>query len=327
MTPQVEMLEENFSIEMLKNFSGLIFEMIERIYPPAVWLGNLMLGGEGLEGIVCIVASIVALLGTITLISKYFHSICRNLYSTTAKHNYEMEQLKQSSVVLTLYKRELKRYFSSSIYVSNTIIGPILAVVFAGSLLGVGLETMQETLGLPFSIREVIPFLIAGIFSVMTTTCTSVSMEGKEWWIVKSLPISTKAILDSKLLVGISLAFPCYLIAEILLIAALKPKFLELVWLLIIPAVCILFTNVFGLTVNLKMPVFQWENEVTIVKQSASAALGGLGGMLLVFVGMLPMFFVPMEYRDIAKGIVCIIFAGLTVILYKKNNKVHLSEL
>lgn len=327
MTPQMAMLEDNFSIEMLKNLSELIFEMIQRIYPPARLLGNLMTGDRILEGIACIVVSVAAFLAMIIVISSRFHSICRNLYSTTAKHDYKMQSLKQSSVLVTLYKREVKRYFSSSIYVTNTIIGPILAVVFAGSLLGVGLENIQKMLGLPFDIQEIIPFLIAGIFCVMTTTCTSVSMEGKEWWIVKSLPITTKEILDSKLLLGISLAFPSYLIAEILLILALKPAFLELFWLLIIPMVCILFSNVFGITMNLKMPVFQWENEVVIVKQSASAALGGLGGMVIVLLGMLPMFFVPIEYRDIAKGMVCVLFVGLTGILYKKNNKIHLEKL
>ena len=52
----------------------------------------------------------------------------------------------------------------------------------------------------------------------------------------------------------------------------------ELLRLAKIPAVMILFSCVFGITVNLHFPVLEWEKEVRIVKQNASAMLGGMGG-------------------------------------------------
>lgn len=326
-TGQMTTVEDNFSIEMLQNLSEVMTQAIASVYPPAIWLGNAMVKGDILICLACVFGGLAAFAVTIVLISANFHEICRSLYSTNAKHNYKMEQLKKSSVLGTLYKREAKRYFASSIYIQNTIVGPVLAVVFAGTVLGVGLDTVQQAMEIPFDVAGVVPFLLAGIFSMMTTTCTSISLEGKEWWIVKSLPVKTKDLLDSKLLFGLSLSLPFYVVSEILLVIALRPGFIELVWLVLLPLVLILFSNVFGLTINLKMPVFDWESEVTIVKQSASAAIGGLGGFVIILICVVPVLFVPAEYSNWLKGMLCILFAGVTWVLYKKNNKVNLQEL
>lgn len=326
-TGTMSAMEEEFSIEMLQNMSEIVTQAIGDIYPPAIWLSNAMVKGDILTGFLCVLGGLVAFMVTIALISVKFHEICRGLYGTHAKHNYKMEQLKMTSVLGTLYKREVKRYFASSIYVQNTIVGPIMAIIFAVAVLGVGLDTIQQTMEIPIDIAGAVPVLLAGIFAVMTTTCTSISMEGKEWWIVKSLPIRTKDLLDSKLLFGLSLYLPFWLVSEILLIIALRPSFMELVWLVLLSLVLILFSQVVGLTANLKMPVFDWENEVSVVKQSASAALGGLGGFVVVLVCMVPVLLVPAEYSNLVKGALCIIFAVVTWILYNKNNKVNLQDL
>jgi len=326
-TGTVSTMEEEFSIEMLQNMSEIVTQAIGDIYPPAIWLGNAMVKGDILTGLLCVLGGLVAFMVTIALISVKFHEICRGLYGTHAKHNYKMEQLKKNSVLGTLYKREMKRYFASSIYVQNTIVGPVMAIIFAVAVLGVGLDTIQQTMEIPIDIAGAVPILLAGIFAVMTTTCTSISMEGKEWWIVKSLPIRTKDLLDSKLLFGLSLYLPFWLVSEILLIIALRPSFMELVWLVLLSLILILFSQVVGLTANLKMPVFDWENEVSVVKQSASAALGGLGGFVVVLVCMVPVLLVPAEYSNLVKGALCIVFAVVTWILYNKNNKVNLQDL
>lgn len=326
-TSGLSTMEEEFSVDMLQNLSNIVLQLIGKIYPPAIWFGTAMVNGDFILCLAGIAGGIVAFIVTIALVSVKFHAICRSLYSTTAKHNYRLEHLKETSILGTLYKRELKRYFASSVYMTNTIVGPILAVIFSGLVFGVGLETMQSAMELSMDIEGAVPFLLSVIFCVMTTTCTSVSMEGKEWWIVKSLPVTTKVLLDSKLLFGLSLAAPFYVVSEILLILALKPDFMELLWLVVVPLICILFSNVFGITINLKMPVFNWENEVTVVKQSASSMIGGLGGCAIVLVFLFSVLFVPALYANLCKMIICLIMIGVTIVLYQKNNAVNLQEL
>lgn len=322
-------MEEQFSVDMLQDLSNKMLEIIEKIYPPASWFGAAMITGDFLLCLAGIAGGIVVFAITITLVSMRFHAICRALFSTTAKHNYQMEHLKKTSVLGTLYKKELKRYFASSIYVINTIVGPILALIFSGLIFFAGLDTFLEKMGLPtnMDVEGSVPFLLSVIFCIMTTTCTSISMEGKEWWIVKSLPVKTKALLDSKLLLGLSIVAPFYVLSEILLILALKPDLMELLWLIFVPLVCILFSNVFGITINLKMPVFNWENEVTVVKQSASAMIGGLGGCAIILLCMFVLIFVPALYANMLKLAISLILLGMTILLYWKNNTVNLQEL
>ena len=327
LSPQMATMEEEFSIEMLQQLSEMVLSVIESIFPPAIWMGNAMLGKDYLPCAFYLIGAVAAFIITMVFISANYQRISQRLYSTAAKHNYKLQSLKRQSILIALIKREAKRYFASSVYVTNTIVGPILAVVFAGAMMGLGIDEMQQSLGLPIDISGLIPFLLAGIFCVMGTTCTAISMEGKEWWIVKSLPIRTKDILDSKIAFQLLLEAPFYLVAEILLIIALKPSVLEFLWLILIPAVSIVFASVFGLFVNLKMPVFNWENEVTVVKQSASAALGGLGALLVMIVCMVPVIFVPAAYADLSKGFMCIVLVGVTVLLYQKGNRTNLLEL
>lgn len=326
-TAKLSVMEDDFSVQMMQNLSNIVLDAIESIYPPAIWLGSAMLNNNFLTCFICIVGALFVFAIMIAVISANFHWICRGLYSTSAKHNYQMERLKKESVLGALYKRECKRYFSSSVYVTNTMISPVMAVLFSAAFLAFGVERIQQTLQVPVDIRGAIPFTLASIFCIMTTTCTSISLEGKEWWIVKSLPIKTKDVLDSKILLNLSLILPFFLMSEVLLIIALQPDFVELIWLLVIPIIMILFGCILGITVNLKMPVFDWENEVVIVKQSASAMIGGIGGFIIVLLCMILVLVFPAEYANLVKVAICVVITFVTAFLYKKNNAVNLQEL
>lgn len=322
---QLTAVEGEVSMEMLANLSNIIVSLLGKIYPPAVIMGAAMVNGDFVPCLACVGAFLVIFAVMTAIVSVSFHAICRRLFSTSAKHDYHMETLKEKSVLATLYKKELKRYFASSIYVTNTIIGPILAVVFAATVYTMGIDTFKA-LPIPIDVAELIPFALSAIFCLMTTTCTSISMEGKEWWIVKSLPINTKTILNSKILLNLSLFAPFYIASEALLIIALKPALPDIIWLLIIPAVMILFSCVFGITANLRFPVFNWESETAVVKQSASAMLS-MCGALLALISAVPVVVIKGVPTDLIKLAICVIFATATVLLYKNNNSFDLQKI
>jgi len=81
---------------------------------------------------------------------------------------------------------------------------------------------------------------------------------------------------------------------------------------------------VFGQTINLKMPIFDWENEVYVVKQSASAFVGGIVPFLVMIPVTVGMMMVPAQYTGIAMFILCLSLGLAAVILYRKNSKVDL---
>lgn len=267
---------------ILTQLSLVITEWIQKLYPPAVWMGKAMTESRFAPAALCMIGSAALLAGAVWFASAHYRRIAELVHSTGKSGQYRLREMHRSTVLRALYRREVKRYFASGIYVTNTIIGPVLSVAAAAAVLAAGVDTLQNALPIALNVRCALPFVVAVPACMMTTTSVSVSMEGAQWWLVKSWPVAPKVILQSKLLLNLSLIAPFYAVMEILLIIAMRPGLQELFWLLLIPAEMILFVCVLGLTVNLKLPLLGWENEVAVVKQSASALTGGLGGALIV---------------------------------------------
>lgn len=316
---RLSVMEETITPEMLKELSSVVTGLLKKIYPPAVWMGEGIITGSFATCLACIGVFVAVFAAAAAIVSVFFRSIIQNLYATSARHNYELKSMKANSVISSLCRREFKRYFSSSIYVTNTIIGPVMGCVLSGALFFTGTGLITRSLPIPLDVCALMPFVISGIFCTMTTTATSISMEGKNWWILKSLPLAPGSILNAKILMNLLLILPFYLISEALLIPALKPgSFSDCIFLILIPAVIILFSCVYGIAVNLHFPVFNWENEVTIVKQSISAVLGGMGGLFLSVLCMILVLLVPDEYSTICRLLLCIVILGMTALLHKK---------
>ena len=142
----------------------------------------------------------------------------------------------------------------------------------------------------------------------------------KEWWLVKSLPLSSKTILDAKLLMNLILILPFYLVSEVFLMLALKPGLQDGFWIVVIPAVILLFACVY-------FPVMDWENEVSVVKLSASAILGGMGGAVLAVLGGAGACLVPEGYSGGYRAVLCVLLMGTVCLMYRKNNRIDLREL
>ncbi len=316
---RISALEDSFNPAILKELSVFILGLLEKIYPPAVWGGAAVVDGNLLICLLWLFVSLAVFLAAAMGVSLCFHGICRRLFSSRARHDYEMKELKEQSVLISLCRREFQRYFSSTVYVTNTILGPIMGCVLSATLLAVGRKRLERILPFPVDVGEFLPFALAGGFCMMTVTATSISMEGKNWWILKSLPLTAKSILDAKILMNLLLFLPFYILSELFTFLALRPGIVGFIWLLLIPAELILFSCVYGIVVNLHFPVLEWENEVSVVKQSVSAMLGGMGGFILAILGAVGLWMVPTGYEDIYKGLLCLAIFLVTAFLYRKD--------
>lgn len=327
LTGRISAVEGQLTPEMLTSLAGVVTGVIANVYPPAVWFGNMMLGSCAIETVLFILFSFAILGITAYIIGANFQSVCQALYGTIAKHDFTMGMQEQSHVMVTLVKREFKRYFASTVYLSNTIMGPILAVAMAVSLFFIDLENAAVMLPVEIDVVGILPLAIGTIFCIMNTTSTSVSMEGKEWWLIKSLPLTSKQILDAKLLMNLILFAPFYVVAVVISIIALRPSGLEIIWMIVSPGVLILFSCVWGLFINLKVPVFNWENETSVVKQSVSALVGGICGSLFGVAMIIGLALVPVSLGWIIKIAYMVVLLVITAILYNMNNKVRLKTL
>ena len=115
--------------------------------------------------------------------------------------------------------------------------------------------------------------------------------------------------------------------SELIIMVTQNITVAERFWFILIPAIVIVFASVFGITVNLKLPKFDWESETAVVKQSASAMIGGMGGLLVALFIMVVVLLLPMKYVNIANAVICIVLIVITGCLYRNNNRVDLKSI
>lgn len=224
--------ESQFTEEMLKNMAEILSVQIGRIYPPSIWFGNALLGDMGALGLLIGVPTVIFAVFVVVL-QKYFQIICAGIHAVSSKNNYKMTKLQRSSHITALWRKELKRYFASSVYVTNTVIGYVMAVIVSAGLLFMGMEQMEAALEIPNMgavITKCIPFVLACLLCMTSITACSISMEGNTFWQIQTLPVTAKEFYDSKILANLSIAAPFYLVSVVLLGLTVKPAGLEIIW-------------------------------------------------------------------------------------------------
>ena len=179
-------------------------------------------------------------------------------------------------------------------------------------ILFLGEDKMNQLIGVPEVVKKVLPVLIGMMPLMMPTTASSISMEGKQWWIAQTLPIPMKEIINSKINLNLTIVAPFYVVAEVVSLIALKPTGIYVFWLILIPALSILFSALVGITINLKFPVFSWENEVQVVKQSLSTFLMILIGFICTIVPIASLIIFDTSMLNI---VYLIIFACLVIMI------------
>ncbi len=302
---------------------------VEQAFPPVKLISEVLQNAEFVGILIYTLISIAVIVPTVMVIGKNFFGISRKLFSARDHKEYRMEELKKQSVITALVKKEAARYFSSGIYVSNTIVNPVMALILAVALGFVDLNKIIESAGkLPveINVNNSIPFLLAVIYCMMTITASSVSMEGKSWWIMRVLPIGTKEILGAKLLFNIIFMAPFYLVTEIIMLFTVNAGALERSWLIIIPGITIVFSILFGLFLNLKFPKFNWENEVEVVKQSAAVGLS-LVGTLPVLIACMEALILTGTGLQLLNGGFSLVLIILSLLLYRSILNTKLERL
>lgn len=327
---------ENMALEELKEMVTVLTGMLGSIFPPALWYHRALQGSFlHLVLLLGVPALIFALF--MWLLSLRFTDICAGLNATYAKQNYKVTDLKSGSVLCALLKKESKLYFSSSLYVTNTIVGYILAVILAGAIAFADPEALIETLVnsgempdmtlLVPLLHQLLPFVVAMPLCMMTASACTISIEGKHFWQLQVLPLKNKEVYHAKLLWNLTVAAPFYVIAVILTIIGAKPGIPDILHYLLLPLVLLVFTIVFGLAANLWFPNFHWDNEAQVIKQGASVLISMLGGMLAVVVPAVLILVLQPVHSNIYYLIVETIVVVITILLYRTILKKELLSL
>ncbi|HHT38222.1 MAG TPA: ABC transporter permease [Mollicutes bacterium] len=239
------------------------------------------------------------------ILSINYKKIIVKLQEEKTRSNYVMKELKSSSILKNLYFKEVKRYFSSPIYVLNTSFGLILILI--ASIASVFYDKEQILVVFELSTNgQIFNLLVVAIIFiafVSNTTSSSISIEGKNLWILKTIPVRVEQIFKGKLLLNISLLLPYIYISLIVLYFTIGLTLVELLILSLIATLSSFASAQFGLLVNLKFPKMDAVSDVVIVKRSASAIISVLFPIAFIMISVL---FYPLVDKLISFNILLI---------------------
>ncbi len=272
-------------------------EVMERqicaLYPPAgLWQRGVMLGEPGAFALFLALGA-AALAAFSAVFGRWMKPLYHRLSSRrAARKGYRTEELKVRGAFSTLYRKELLRLFTSSTYLLNAGTGALLLAVAAVAVLFVPRETVVSVLaqqGIPSVVLGIMLPYALSFFAMLTLPgAVSVSLEGRQLWLVKSLPIRIRQLLLSKALVNLTLALPPAALAAAALWWKLALPLADGLRAVLLPLLFGGFISFAGVVCNLLLPRFDWQSEAQVIKRGGSLLLCMvLGFAALILSGLL----------------------------------------
>lgn len=252
------------------------------------------------------------------------------------KKEYKEKKVKVAGYGSALLRKEFKRFIGSPTYMLNCGLGCIITVIAAVALV-IKKDTIVDLTKLLAGAEGVIVLIAAAAICMISSmnyiTAPSVSLEGRNIWLLQSLPVDAKDVLMAKLKLHLLLSGIPTLILACAIIAVIHPSLMGSVLIVLSTLIFVCLSAVWGLFLGLKMPNLKWTSEVVPIKQSMPVFLAMFGGwaIVLAFGGIFYLLRdTLLEYPLIYLGFVDLLLATLSVILFcwirKKGAKIF-SEL
>lgn len=189
---------------------------------------------------------------------------------------YKEKRLRSGSVIAALTKKDVRHFFSSPIYTLNGAIGLIMGVVLG--VIAIVNRDMLSTIAAELQISgtalaNIAIALVILTFSMTIMSACSLSLEGKQLWIMQTMPLSSKSVLLSKALMQFIISAPPILLSTVLMLIATRPAPALWIVYIIVTQLANLSFSLCGILVNVLFPKFDYENEAQAVKQSLATLI------------------------------------------------------
>lgn len=245
------------------------------------------LGAEGNALSFLIFTLMVAALLFITylVLSKSFLSVA-TANKGAAKKAYKEREAKVSSVEKALLFKELRRFLGCPIYMLNCGLGIVLMPIAAVAVLIKGADLVAMLSGILGEYANILPLLAAAAVCMLCTmndiSAPSVSLEGKNLWLVQSFPIPAKKVLHAKLQLHLLLTIIPAVLLAVCVCIVFKIPLPYAILILVFTAIFIFLMALIGLALNLKMPNLTWTDPTVPVKQSLCVVIALFGGWVII---------------------------------------------
>lgn len=238
-----------------------------------------------------------------------------------ARAVYKERNMKAGSIRQALLWKEWKRFVGSANYMLNCGLAILLMPLSAAMLIWKA-EDIHMVIALIPGASEILPLIaiaaVCMVASMNDMTAPSISLEGKNLWILQSFPIAGKDVLAAKLELHLLLTLFPALTLSLALIWLLNLEPVYIAAMLLILVLYVVLTASFGLLLNLKLPNLNWTSEIVPIKQGLPVmiALFGGWGFLAALAGvyiLLQDYIGSLQYLI---GVLIVLFAADSLLLH-----------
>ena len=286
-----------------------------QIYLPAKWFSGAVTNLRISDMMLLSGISILLFAIVFYIVGRSYGRINSALRSHAAAKKGRLS-FKRKSVVGTITYKEFKRMTGSTTYLTNIALGPLLAVILGLAVFFVGFDRIisMVTNNAPFDhtlLEPAIP-LIAYFFigMVASTTCSS-SLEGKNYWIIQSLPIEKKKLYQGKMLFNIYLMLPAFEFSILCMCISAGVNVLDTILYMILGISLCAFSTAWGCVCGIKHIRLDWENEIEVIKQGTAVAVYLLPNMFVVMLLIAGVIFLGMIMNHALIALILILISSL----------------
>ena len=313
---------ENLITNIAQNASN-INDFITKLYYPAGAYIELVTSFNYIKLLEFIFINLVLFIVTIILVGRIYFNVNSNIKSIKINISNKEYKIKSSNPMKSLIKKEFSRFINSPVFVTNAGFGLVLFIIGC-ILITIKFDSIAEkfiTNELNISIdyiKNYMPTFLFGFicFTSFMTSITSsmISLEGKSFSILKSLPIKPYKIIKSKVFTAILIMLPFILIGDIIIFIRFRFNILSIFLILISSILLPLISETIGIIINLKYPKMDAQNDTEVVKQSMSSTISVFFGMLII--GITIFLLVNVMNAGISNNIIILMFTFIYLIVY-----------
>lgn len=258
-----------------------------QVYLPAGWFADAVTN-RSIPAMLLLPGVSAALFGAVfAVVGRLYRQINSALKSHAAAGRYRMTAQRRRRPVVAIAFKEFRRFTGSTAYMVNGGMGVILAALVGVITLAIGPDRIIATLtqGAPVDsamLRPAIPLIVYFFIGMIATTACSPSLEGKNYWIVRSLPIEKMTLYRGKMLFNLALTAPFMAFSTLCLCLAARAPVLDTALYMLHGLALCAFSTAWGCVCGIRHMRLDWENEIEVIKQGAAVAIYMLPNMFVV---------------------------------------------
>ncbi|MBQ6442908.1 MAG: hypothetical protein IJJ13_10020 [Lachnospiraceae bacterium] len=298
---------------------------ISKVVPTVGWFAKATYEADPLSCVLMVVVSLGLYLGVVWLISINYRKINSRLtsHATRRKGKKTARGYQKKTAERSILFKDWKRITGSTLCATNLGMGAVISIVAAVILPFVRIESIASMManGHPVDLsgyHMVWPAIVYFFAGMMPTTVASPSLEGKNDWILKSMPVTKKTICKGKIGLNLLLNLLPALLAVLGGMISMRATAVEyVIGFLMMIAMC-LFSSIYGMQCGLKYCRVDWKNEVEVVKQGRAVTFYMLPNLFATMGLVILMIFFGATIGSVAGGLtITVVYFLLALLSYQ----------